>query len=115
MDIQYKSKELRRCAEQPGYAQRKLGAEQAKAFLRRINVLMAASCFEDLRNVPGHFHELNYDRKGQWAFDLNGPYRLIVAPCIDMIPVDSRGGFDWTSIKGAVIVEIVNYHKEGEN
>jgi proteic killer suppression protein len=114
MEIQYKNKELQKCAEQPGYAQRKLGVEQAKAFLRRINVMLAASCFEDLRNVPGHFHELHHNRKGQWGFDLNGPYRLIATPMSTPIPLDSHGGFDWKAIKDAVIVEIVNYHKEGD-
>ena len=32
MEIQYKTKELQKCAEQPGYAQRKVGMEQAKSF-----------------------------------------------------------------------------------
>ena len=114
MDLEYKNRELRKCAEQSGYAQRKLGAEQARVFLRRINVLRAAVCFEDLRNVPGHFHELNQDRKGQWGFDLNGPYRLIVTPLNRPIPLNGCNGYDWSAIKGAVVVEIVNYHKEGE-
>lgn len=87
---------------------------QSRVFLRRINVLRAAVCFEDLRNVPGHFHELNQDRKGQWGFDLNGPYRLIVTPLNRPIPLDGCNGYDWSAIKGAVVVEIVNYHKEGE-
>ncbi len=115
MEIKYKTKELQKCAEQPGYAQRKLGTEQAKAFLRRINVLLAASCFEDLRNVPGRFHELHHNRKGQWEFDLNGPYRLIIRPLSVPIPQNERDGFDWREIKGAVILEIVNYHKEGDH
>lgn len=114
MDLEYKNRELRKCAEQTGYAQRKLGAEQAKAYLRRINMLKAAVCFEDLRNVPGHFHELHQDRKGQWSFDLNGPYRLIVTPLLTPIPTNASGGYDWSKIRCAVVVEIVNYHKEGE-
>ena len=115
MEIHYRTKELQKCAEQPGYAQRKLGSDQAKAYLRRINILQSANCFEDLRNVPGHFHELHHDRKGQWGFDLNGPYRLIVTPLQNHIPTNNNGGFDWSAIKNAIIVEIVNYHKEGEN
>ena len=65
--------------------------------------------------MPGHFHELHHDRKAQWAFDLNGPYRLIITPKTKPIPVDETGGFIWAGIKDAVVVEIVNYHKEGEN
>ena len=113
MEIVYRTKELRRCAEEPGYARRVLGAEQAKVFLRRIYALSNASSFEILRNAQGRFHELRHNRKGQWGFDLNGPYRLIVTPLEDPIPVNAQGGFDWRAIHGAVVVEIVNYHKEG--
>lgn len=113
MDLEYQTKKLRRCAEEPGYAQKELGAEQAKVFLRRINVLAIARSFEDLRHVPGHFHELLHNRRGQWGFDLNGPCRLIVTPRTRPIAQNASGGYLWSAIKDAVIVEIVNYHQEG--
>lgn len=52
--------------------------------------------------------------KGQWSFSLNGPYRLIVTPLEHPIPLTPNGQFDWQVIRGAVILEIVNYHKEGD-
>ena len=113
MDIEYRTKILQRCATIPGYAVKKLGPEQARKFLLRIATLMAATHFEDLRNVPGHFHELGANRKGRWAFDLNQPYRLIVTPKTHPIPIDANGCYVWKEITNAVIVEIVNYHHEG--
>ena len=57
--------------------------------------------------------ELGANRKGQWAFDLNQPYRLIVTPKTHPIPIDANGCYVWKEITNAVIVEIVNYHHEG--
>ena len=96
----------------PGYAQRHLGRIQAVKFLLRINNLLDATSFEDLRNVPGHFHELTANRKGEWAFSLNEPYRLIVTPSKRPIPMNENGRFVWSEIRSAIVVEIVNYHHE---
>ena len=35
----------------------------------------------------GHYHELTGDRKGEWACDLDQPYRLIFEPHEKPIPV----------------------------
>ncbi len=114
MNIVYKDKNLKRCSENAAYALRQLGAEQTKCLLQRICAIKSAESFEDLRHLPGHFHELRHNRKGQWSFSLNGPYRLIVTPLEHPIPLTSNGQFDWKAIRGAVIIEIVNYHKEGD-
>ena len=113
MEITYKDNDLKRCAEEPGFARRHLGVVQAKLFLRRISMLLAAVCFEDLRHSPGHFHELRHDRKGQWGWDLNGPCRLVITPASLPIPTNATGGYEWRAIRGAVVLEIVDYHKEG--
>ncbi len=77
-----------------------------------MQFLKTAITFEDLRYVPGNFHELNYKRKGQWAFDLDQPYRLILTPQTKPIAVDKDGKFLWKAINDVIIVEIINYHKE---
>ena len=113
MEIIYKTKELQKCAEIDGYAQKKLGKQQADKFLRRVGTLIDAESFEDLRHVPGRFHELTENRKGQWAFDLVQPSRLIVTPKTRPIATNSQGKFIWSLIQDAIIVEIVDYHKKG--
>lgn len=112
MEIKFKTKELEKCAQNPGYAKKKLGKTRANLFFRRLQILYSATCFEDLRHVPGHFHELNYSRKGQWGFDLDQPYRLIVTPKTLPIAVDNDGKYIWSFIQDAIVVEIINYHKE---
>lgn len=74
--------------------------------------LLAATCLEDLRNVPGtgRLHELTGDRKGQFAMDLLHPYRLIFEPTENPPPLKDDGGLDWLQITAVTIVEIADYH-----
>lgn len=74
--------------------------------------LRFASTLEDVRNLPGNYHELTNDRKGQWACDLDQPYRLVFTAHEAPIPINEHGQYIWLEIKGVAVLEIVNYHKE---
>ena len=50
-----------------------MGAERAEKLQQRLDDMDSASTLEDTRNLPGHYHELVGDRKGQWACDLVSP------------------------------------------
>ena len=89
---------------------REFGPLRTKLLLRRLGALADARTLEDVRNEPGNFHELKADRKGQWACDLDQPYRLIFEPHEDPIPTDASGRYIWLEIKGVEVVEISNYH-----
>lgn len=88
------------------------GQLQADKLRERLVQLLVASTLEEVRHLPGKFHELGGNRKGQWACDLNQPYRLIFRPHEDPIPINSDGQYVWAEIRGVEILEIVNYHKE---
>ena len=87
-----------------------MGQRRAKLLLLRIGALSAAETLEDVRYLPGNFHELKADRKGQWACDLDQPYRLIFEPHENPIPADDSGRYIWLEIKGVELIEITNYH-----
>ena len=72
--------------------------------------MRAADTLEDVRYLPGNYHELTADRKGQWACDLDQPYRLIFQPHENPIPEDENGKYIWIEITGVEILEITNYH-----
>ena len=93
-------------------ASRKLGAIRAKLYKARLDDLHDAESLEELRHVPGNYHELTQDRKGQWACDLDQPYRLIFVPQENPIPTNKDGKYVWIEIKGVEIIEAINYHKE---
>ena len=77
---------------------------------RRLDDLRAADTLEGVRHLPGRYHELTADRKGQWACDLDQPYRLIFSPHEYPIPVNEDGQYIWIEIKGVEIIEITDYH-----
>lgn len=110
MHIYFKSKELEKSASDVKRCVKKLGPVRAKLFMRRLAEMYRADTLEDVRNLPGHYHELVGDRKGQWACDLDNPYRLVFEPHERPIPTDSDGRSIWVEIKGVEIVEVVDYH-----
>ena len=88
----------------------KLGDRRAKLLIIRINALMYASNLEGVRSLPGNFHELTGKRKGQWACDLDQPYRLVFTPLENPIPTNEDGQYIWMSILGVKIIEMIDYH-----
>ena len=110
MNITFQSNKLKKLANNEREAIKKLGMLRANLFKLRLDDLFAAETLEDVRFLPGHYHELNENRKGQWACDLDQPYRLIFKPHESPIPEDENGKYIWIEIKGIEILEITNYH-----
>ncbi len=110
MDISFASNKLKKLANNDREAVRKLGKRCASLFKTRLDDLRAASTLEDARHLPGRYHELVGNRKGQWACDLEHPYRLIFEPHQDPIPTNKIGQFIWLEIKGVEIIDITDYH-----
>lgn len=110
MEISFKTKKLEKLANDDKKRQRELGALRAELYGRRLDDLRTATTLEDVRFLPGHYHELLGDRKGEWACDLDQPYRLIFVPHENPIPTDGNGKYLWIEIRGVEITEITNYH-----
>lgn len=110
MNIEFQDKKLRKLAENERKCYKELGNIRASLFLQRIDDLHNANTLEDVRYLPGNYHELLANRKGQWACDLDQPYRLIFQPLENPIPTDENGRYIWIKIIGVEIVEIINYH-----
>lgn len=110
MEIFFQSRKLEKIASDPRRCLKELGKTRADLFLLRLRDLYRADTLEDVRYLPGRYHELTGDRKGQWACDLDQPYRLIFEPHENPIPADDGGRYLWIEIKGVEIVQITNYH-----
>ena len=110
MIITFGDRKLRKCANDDRLAVKSLGKRVADIYKRRLDDLEAAESLEDVRHLPGRFHELKENRKGQWACDLVHPYRLIFTTLESPIPTDEDGKYIWVEIKGVEIVEIEDYH-----
>lgn len=111
MNITFEDRKLQKLVESPTKLKKKLGAIRSKLILRRLGDLTDVDNLEEARNLPGNCHELTGNRKGQWAMDLDGPYRLVFTPHNDPIPENEDGQYIWIEILDIEILEVVDYHK----
>ncbi|MCB0525749.1 MAG: type II toxin-antitoxin system RelE/ParE family toxin [Saprospiraceae bacterium] len=110
MKISFSERTLKKVANEDRKLFKEYGQKRGKLIKKRLDALAAADNLEELRNAPGHFHELKENRKGQWACDLDQPYRLIFVPHEEPIPTDEDGKYIWIEIKGVDVTEITDYH-----
>jgi proteic killer suppression protein len=110
--ITFSDKKLGKLANDDRKMVKDLGKTRATILRRRLTQLEDATTLEEVRNLPGNYHELTGTRKGQWGCDLDQPYRLIFAPHEDPIPTNEDGQYIWLEITGVEVMEITNYHKE---
>lgn len=110
MTITFDDNKLRKYANDDQLAEKRLGKREADLYKQRLDDLAAAQTLEDVRHLPGNYHELVGNRKGQWACNLVHPYRLIFEPHEDPIPNNENGQYLWIEIKGVEIIEIEDYH-----
>ena len=107
MQVVYADKELARCSGDRNYAVKKMGKRRADVYAVRIDALERSVDLESLKCMAGRFHELSGNRAGQWACDLDHPYRLIFKPVLN-----SDGNIIGLIIENTVsVLEIVDYHK----
>lgn len=110
MEITFRTRRLERLANDYRKCQNEFGEIRAKLYNKRLGDLRNADSLEAVRNLPGRYHELSGDRKGQWACDLDQPYRLVFEPHEDPIPTDEHGRYIWFEVMGVEVIEIVDYH-----
>ncbi len=112
MDISFADKDLKKWADDDRKALKEMGKLRAGTYKRRLTQLQVATTLEDVRYLAGNYHELKNNRKGQWACDLDQPYRLVFKPQEEPIPTNEVGQYTWSAINGVELIEIINYHKE---
>lgn len=111
LEVTYKTNKLEKIASKSKVRQKELGTIRAKNFESRIDELKAAECLEDIRFLPqAGIHELGQNRKGQFAANLSGNYRLIFIPKDDPEPKNEDSGWNWKAITIVEITEITDYH-----
>lgn len=78
---------------------------------QRLDDIRAAANLGVLRSLPGRYHQLRADRSGEWACDLEQPYRLVFCPFADPLPISKDGLLDATQVFAVRVLEVVNYHE----
>lgn len=108
MNINFNNKQLEKCANDERYSKRFLGEKRAKIYKKRIDSLFSANNLEELRYAPGNLHKLTSNRDGQWAIDLDQPYRLIIEPQLNENYIENKDNFKWDYITNITILEIID-------
>jgi proteic killer suppression protein len=110
MTVRFADKKFKKVVNNDRARLREFGKIRALKLSTRLDQLCCADSLESLKNQPGNFHELSGDRKGQWACDLDQPYRLIFTSGHQPIPINAHGNYEWQKITEVIILEVINYH-----
>lgn len=111
MDIIYSKRKLHKTLTHQRRLIKKYGAEQAQVIRRRLDELRDANTLADFRdNASARCHELKGNRAGQLSLDLRHPYRLIIIPADDPIPLKDDGGLDWSQVTKVEIIGVEDTH-----
>jgi len=83
----------------------------ASKIAQRLSELKAASNLSLISHLPPpRLHQLEGQRKSQYAVDLNGSMRLIFTPADEPLPVVSDGGIDKARVTEILVIGVENYH-----
>lgn len=98
MQVEYKTKTMEKVCTDASVASKKYGSEMAEKIQLRIDQIRAADSVEQMVQFRiGRCHQLQGNRKNQYAVDLVQPQRLVF---------EKKGN----EIQIANIIEIVDYH-----
>jgi len=79
--------------------------------MRRLDDIKGMANLSELMKLPNaRCHPLILNRKGQFAVDLDHPYRLVFEPANDPLPKMPDGGLDYEKITLIRILEVIDYH-----
>ncbi len=78
MIIDFRTNKLKKCYIQPKLAVKTYNNQVARKYVQRVNIIKAAKDLNTIMALPGlKCHPLKGKRKGQYAVNLTGFYRLI--------------------------------------
>ena len=79
MEVRFRTRRLEQCYLEFRLANREFGAEVARRYIQRIQIVKNTRSVDELRRLPALlFHALSGAWEGQYAINLTGFYRLIV-------------------------------------
>lgn len=90
---------------------RAFGTPCAVKLRRRLAVLEAVASLADVpKQRPERCHALKADRQGQFAVDVEHPFRLVFEPADLAEGTTDAGSIDETRVKAIRILAVEDYH-----
>lgn len=110
MDITFDDRKLEKIMNNQKSLQKTYGQIGAKIIRKRLDDMKAALNLSYVKFLPGKYHELKEDRKGQLAVHVEEPKRLVFRPNHNPLPINEDGGLIWELVTSISIIEIIDYH-----
>jgi len=111
LDVSFKDKKLAKTCNSEKALVRAFGKANARKIMRRLTLLEAAASLSDVPvTPPTRRHELKGDRKGQFAIDVQHPFRVVLEPAHEPVPTKDDGGIDLDAVTAIEIITIEDYH-----
>lgn len=111
MDIYFKYKKLQKACNSKEESIKAWGPANAKKVRQRLSELQAANDLSEISHLPPpRLHELENNRKGQFAVDVQQPFRLIFEPANDPVPLNNSGGIILHEVTAVLVIEVEDYH-----
>jgi len=111
MDIVFKTSKLRKTLSSESLLVREFGKENARVIMRRMVTLDAADHLADIpTKKPTRRHALSGKRKGQYAIDAQHPFRIVLEPAEDPVPIREDGTVDPERVTSIRILGVEDYH-----
>lgn len=113
MELSFSSRRLEKQLNEDRAMVKAFGPKRAKRLQIVLTALQAApnlGIFAPPFSPPHRCHELTGNRKGKLSLDLDGPYRLILSPAQNPLPVRPEGGLDWAQVTAIKIHGVEDTH-----
>jgi plasmid maintenance system killer protein len=108
--ISFKSNKLARSLTEAKEIQKAFGV-MSKKVNQRMKEISASDNLEVLKTLPAaNCHELKGDRKGEFAVDISGNYRIVFIPDHQPVPVKDDNSIDCIKITHIEILGTEDYH-----
>ena len=111
MNIVFKTRKLEKIFNSEKELIKAYGLKMAKIIILRMAFLRATSNLYRIPVTPPfRRHQLKGKYKGCFSVDVKHPFRLILRPVNDPMPVLDDGGFDLAKITDIEIMGMEDYH-----
>ncbi|MFB3887108.1 MAG: type II toxin-antitoxin system RelE/ParE family toxin [Thermodesulfobacteriota bacterium] len=111
MLISYKNTKLEKEFCDLKLLKRRWGDRQGYLIAQRLDQIRAADNLAVLARLPQlRVHELKGNRKGQISIDVRQPYRLLIVPDHEEMPLKEDGGLDWPKVTKIKVLGVEDIH-----
>ncbi len=110
MKIKYRKNKLEKQLSNASEIKKAFG-ERARKISARLDEIDASPSLLVLMQIPAaNCHPLTHDRKGEWAVDISGNFRIIFEIAHATIPQNGDGSINLGLVTDICILEIKDYH-----